>query len=341
MSSLTEHFLSGYRPFVPRRGLSSGHAMTLFTWARRRAFPALPPPEARLVRVSPDTQVLAHCYWQPNRSGCSTVLVLHGLEGSSEAHYMRGLATKAWQRGWNAVLLNQRNCGGTEHLTPGLYHSGLTDDPRSVIRALAHTDGLREIGVIGYSLGGNLTIKLAGELAASPDLPVAAVVAISPTIDLDLCVRALERRANIAYHFNFVRHLKARMRRKAVAWPDAFDLRPLGSIWTIRKFDDVYTAPSHGFDGASDYYFRASALRTIDQIRIPALILTAENDPFVPVSQFRGASLRDNPHVAVCVERHGGHCGFAGLAADDDGYWAETTALNFLGSVMSPSGHAP
>lgn len=247
---------------------------------------------------------------------------------------MRGLAAKAWQLGWNAVLLNQRNCGGTEHLTPGLYHSGLTDDPRAVIRTLAQEDGLRAIGVVGYSLGGNLAIKLAGELADPPELPVAAVAAISPTIDLDLCVRALERRVNIPYQFNFVRNLKARMRRKAMAWPDAFDLRPLGSIWTIRKFDDVYTAPSHGFDGASDYYFRASALRTAERIKIPALIVSAEDDPFVPAVQFREAGLRSHPYLTVCVERHGGHCGFAALAGEDDGYWAETTALRFLASVM-------
>lgn len=340
MTSATETFLASYRPFVPRPGLVSGHVMTVYTWARRRAFPALPPPERRLFRVAPDTQVLGVCYWQPDRARRPTLVALHGLEGSSDAHYMHGLAAKAWQRGWNAVLLNQRNCGGTEHLTPGLYHSGLTDDPRHVIEILTRDEGLPEFVVVGYSLGGNLTIKLAGEIGSSRDLPVSAVAAISPTLDLDLCVHALERRANIPYHFNFVRHLKARMRRKAQSWPDAFDLRPLRSIWTIRKFDDVYTAPHHGFEGASDYYFRASALRTVNCISIPALIMSAEDDPFVPVSQFGVEGLRNNPYVTVCLERHGGHCGFAGLARDDDGYWAETMAVNFLGAVMSRSGRA-
>jgi predicted alpha/beta-fold hydrolase len=187
---------------------------------------------------------------------------------------------------------------------------------------------------VGYSLGGNLTIKLAGELDAAPDLPVAGVVAISPTIDLDRCVRAIERRTNIVYQFNFVRHLKARMRRMAAAWPGRYDLRPLRSIWTIRQFDEVYTAPAHGFQGASDYYYRASAIRVVDRIRIPALILTAEDDPFVPASQFRDPAVRENHYIAVCIERDGGHCGFAGRVAADDGYWAETTAINFLASVM-------
>jgi predicted alpha/beta-fold hydrolase len=160
--------------------------MTVFAWASGRRFPELPEPEARLIRTAPDTQVLARCFWQPDRAGVPTLLALHGLEGSSEAHYMRGLAAKAWQRGWNAVLLNQRNCGGTEHLTPGLYHSGLTDDPKAVIRALVRDDRLPCVGVVGYSLGGNLTIKLAGELDDAPDLPVVGVAAISPTIDLEL-----------------------------------------------------------------------------------------------------------------------------------------------------------
>ena len=157
--------------FTPRRFLAHGHVMTVFAWAARRDFPALPVPEARLIAVTSDTHVLAHCYWQDQRAACPTLVALHGLEGSSGAHYMRGLADKAYRRGWNAVLLNQRNCGGTEHLTPTLYHSGLTADPREVMRALASSDGLRAFGVVGYSLGGNLALKLAGELRATPDVP--------------------------------------------------------------------------------------------------------------------------------------------------------------------------
>lgn len=233
-------------PFVPRRWLANGHVMTVFAWARPRLFPALPAADARLIRVTTDTQVLAHCFWQPDRSRRTTLLALHGLEGSSDAHYMRGLADKAWRRGWNAVLLNQRNCGGTERLTPGLYHSGLTDDPRAVMRALGASEHLSSWVVVGYSLGGNLTMKLAGELDESPDLSVQAVVAVSPTIDLQRCVVAIERRINIGYEWNFVRHLKARMRRKAAFWPGTFNLAPLDRIRTIREFDEIYTAPYHG-----------------------------------------------------------------------------------------------
>jgi len=319
--------------FVPRRWLRNGHAMTVAAWARRRMFPDLPAPERRLIRVSADSQVRADCHWQPDRSGRPTLLALHGLEGSSEAHYMRGLAAQAWRRGWNAVLLNQRNCGGTEHLTPGLYHSGLTADPKTVIRTLARDDRLTAFAIVGYSLGGNLAIKLAGELCEEADLPVLGVVGVSPTIDLECCVQAIERRANIAYHFNFVRHLKARMRRKAAAWPGTFDLRPLSTIWTIRSFDEAYTAPLHGFQGASDYYHRVSALRLADRIRVPALILTAEDDPFVPSRQFRDPAIAGNARIVVRIERHGGHCGF--LGEGDDAYWAESTAMEFLTRVVT------
>ena len=121
------------------------------------------------------------------------------------------------------------------------------------------------------------------------------------------------------------------MRRKARAFPGRFDLAPLRAIRTIRQFDDAYTAPSHGFGTAANYYAQASARRVIDRITIPALILVAEDDPFVPISQFQGDDVRANPQVHVSIQRHGGHCGFIGPAMpDSDGYWAETAAVNFV-----------
>jgi predicted alpha/beta-fold hydrolase len=319
--------------FETSRWLRNGHAMTLFAWARRRRFPSLPAPEVRFFQVAPDTQVRADCFWQSDRTGRPVLLAFHGLESSSEAHYMRGLADQAMRRGWSAVLLNQRNCGGTEHLTPGLYHSGLTADPLSVIGELVTRDGIRDVGVVGYSLGGNLALKLAGEIGGAAHA-VRAVVAVSPVADLDRCVRAIERRSNYPYQWNFVRSLRARMRRKAQAWPEAFDLSPLSGIWSIRRFDDVYTAPFHGFEGASDYYYKASAMRVIDRIRIPALILTASDDPFVPDGQFRQPDFPVNEAVTVRIEPFGGHCGFIAGTGGEDQYWAESTAARFLAAAM-------
>ncbi len=332
----TDRIVTPSSRFVPRRWLANGHAMTMFAWARRREYPALPAPVDRLFRVDSESQVLARCYWQPEPAARPTLVALHGLEGSHEGHYMAGLAEKAWRRGWNAVLVNQRNCGGTEHLGPRLYHSGLTSDPRAVIHELADHDGLRDIGLVGYSLGGNLSLKLAGELAGSGALPVRAVAAVSPTIELDVCVRAIERTVNIAYHLNFVRQLRARLRRMAVLWPGRFDLAPLERIRTIRRFDDVYTAPHHGFGDAANYYRLASAMRVIDRARIPTLIISAEDDPVVPAHQFRESAVAANPAITVRLERHGGHCGFFTGDGNGDGYWAEETAVEFLASAMPP-----
>ena len=307
--------------------------MTVWCWAARRDI-QLPEPEARLFQVTPDTQVLAHCYWHGDRRARPTLLAMHGLEGSSAAHYMRGLAGKALKAGFNGVLLNQRNCGGTEHLGPGLYHSGLIDDAAFVIRELAETDGIDRLVAAGYSLGGNLALRLAGTHARL-DLPqLRAVCAVSPVLELEACVRALERASNFPYQWNFVRNLKNRMRRKDVCFPGRFDLSRLGRIRTVRQFDAAYTAPFFGFASAEDYYHRAAALRVVEHIEIPALVIIAEDDPFVPVEPFHDPKLTGNPNVTVVVTKHGGHCGFladadADADADDDGYWAEEQIISF------------
>jgi predicted alpha/beta-fold hydrolase len=272
---------------------------------------------------------------------CSSdlLLALHGLEGSSEAHYMRGVAEKAVLAGFNVVRLNQRNCGGTEHLSRGLYHSGLTADPLFVLRELRDRDRLTRFAVAGYSLGGNITMKLAGELGATEFPEVRAFAAVSPVIELETCVRSIEQRENRIYEWNFCRNLQGRMRRKARIFPGQFDLTDLWKVWSIRTFDDRYTAPHHGYDGASDYYHRASAMRVIDRVARPALILSAADDPFVPAHIFDAPALRNNPHITTVVTSHGGHCAFveptsaeatAGKPNGYDGYFAERTVVDFL-----------
>jgi predicted alpha/beta-fold hydrolase len=319
--------------YSPR--FTGGHLQTLYAWAKPRRFPGLPQPVARYFDVAADARVLAHCHWHDAPTEHPTILLLHGLEGSSFAHYICGLSDKAWAAGWNVVRLNQRNCGNTEHLSRGLYHSGLTHDPLFVIRELIDVDRLPAIAVAGYSLGGNLTLKLAGELGPAAPPELTAVCAVSPTMDLASCVEALERRPNLAYEFNFVRNLKARMRRKAAAFPDVFALEPLRRVWTVRQFDEAYTAPHHGFRDANDYYHRASALRVIERIRVPALILTSEDDPFVPTGAFRDPAVTGNPHITVVVTPHGGHCAFVEIPRSGyDGYWAEREIVRFVNAQV-------
>jgi predicted alpha/beta-fold hydrolase len=317
--------------FVPRSSLRNGHRMTLYGWGNPRYFPRLPPPTRRYFDVARDTRVVADCHWQPQPWNHPTLIALHGLNGSSDAHYMRGLASKAFARGMNVVRLNQRNCGNTERLSVGLFHSGLTADAAYVVDELRHVDGLRTIGIAGYSLGGNLALKLAAEYGPHAPEALVAVAAVSPIIEIEPCVLALERPGNFLYEWNFVRDLKKRMRRKERYHPGLFDLAKLDTVRTVREFDETFTAPYFGFRNAVDYYRRASAMRIIDRIAIPSLVLAAEDDPFVPSELFLDQRLAHNPHIDLRVSRHGGHCGFVGeRSGEDDGYWGEQQIVGFV-----------
>jgi uncharacterized protein len=325
--------------FAPRPALRGGHRMTLFSWGNPRYFPSLPAPSTRFFDVDEGTRIVAHCHWQPRPWQHPTLLALHGLNGSSDAHYMKGLASKAFARGMNVVRLNQRNCGDTEHLSAGLFHSGLTADAAFVVDELIDVDGLPAIAVAGYSLGGNLALKLAGEYGAHAPAALVAIAAVSPIIEINDCTLALERPGNGIYEWNFVKDLKRRMRRKERFWPGHFDLAKLARVKTVRAFDETFTAPYFGFRSAEDYYHRASALRIADRIRVPTLIITAEDDPFVPSQPFHDPKLTGNPHIDLRVLPHGGHCGFVGEARDDtDGYWAEDEIVAFVERQQSAQG---
>jgi predicted alpha/beta-fold hydrolase len=317
--------------FSPRPSLAGGHKMTIYSWANPRDFPRLPAPLRRYFDVAEDTRIVADCHWHSEPWRHVTLIALHGLNGSSDAHYMRGLAAKAYARGMNVVRLNQRNCGDTEQLSASLFHSGLTADAAHVIDELDRVDGLPAIAVAGYSLGGNLALKLAAEYGAHAPATLVAIAAVSPIIEIGECVRALEQPGNGLYQWNFVRDLKRRMRRKERFRRGLFDLNKLKTIRTVRDFDEAYTAPYFGFRDADDYYHRASAMRIIDRIRIPALIITAEDDPFVPSQPFRDPKITANRCIELCVCRHGGHCGFVGAkSGEDDGYWAENQIVAFI-----------
>ena len=305
--------------------------MTLYSWGNPRYFPNLPAPTRRYFDVDRDSRVASDCHWQHRPWERQTLIALHGLNGSSEAHYMRGLAAKAFAAGMNVIRLNQRNCGGTEHLSAGLFHSGLTADAALVIDELVRVDGMPAIAVAGYSLGGNLALKLAAEYGPHAPAALQAVAAVSPILEIGECVRALERPGNALYQWNFVRDLKRRMTRKHHIHPGVFDLSKLGAIKTVREFDEVYTAPHFGFRSADDYYHRASALRIIDRIEMPTLIITAEDDPFVPSQPFRDPRVTGNPRIDLRISEHGGHCGFVTDASSgNDGYWAEGEIVSFV-----------
>ncbi len=319
-------------PFVPHPALRNPHAQTIAgAFIRRRTGPAIKTAEPRLFDVSADAQVLALCSWQPDASERPTVLIAHGMEGSADSRYMIGTAEKALEAGFNAIRVNFRNCGGTEHLTPTLYHAGLTDDLRHIIGELIEKDGLKEIYLVGFSLGGNVALKLAGEYGAAAPEQMRGIVAVSPSIDLAACADAIEMRSNAVYHLRFILSLRNRMRRKARLFPDRYDASLLRKIWSIRKFDDTFTAPHAGFRGVAHYYERASALRVIDRIGLTTLIIHAKDDPFIPFSQFDAPEVSRNPNIALLAPDRGGHVGFIrGDAEGEARFWAEVMAVEFL-----------
>jgi len=319
------------RAFVPHPVLRNPHLMTLFPrfWARP-GLPAAVPVEARMFMVAPDSQILGYCHWQPDPTGHPTLIFVHGLEGCSESHYMLGIAQKAWRHGFNIVRLNQRNCGGTEHLTPTLYNNGMSGDVRAVLEELTARDGLDSVWLGGYSMGGNLVLRAAGELGGT-NRALKGVVAVCPNIDPAACTAALIQPRNWFYNLHFVRSLKARLHRKAALFPGKFDPAPLAGIRTLLDFDEAYTAPDGGYRNAADYYEQAGSRHVLGAIAVPTLILTAQDDPFIPYRIFEWPALRANPRIRFEAPAHGGHCGFIQRGgADEDWYWAENRLIEFI-----------
>jgi predicted alpha/beta-fold hydrolase len=309
--------------------------MTIAAAFWRRKFPRLPAGVPRLFEVEPatagrpGTQVRGDCHWQENPRKHPTLVLLHGLEGSSDSAYMLGTAEKAWIAGFNVVRLNQRNCGGTEHLSPTLYHSGLSGDIRAVVFELIEGDRLPEIFAAGFSMGGNLVLKMAGEFGDAAPEKIRGFVAVAPAFDLAACADALDEPRNFLYEMHFVRRLKERMRRKARLFPERFPVDGMGAIRSVRDFDEAITARFCGFAGAADYYARSSARQLLANIRTPTLILTAGNDPFVPVETFADEALHANPSITLIAPAHGGHCAFISSEGGDERFWVEARIVEF------------
>lgn len=324
------------KPFVPHPLFPGPHAQTIVSskhFPRRRAFQTESPLyESRLFEVEPGTRVLIKCRWQPQRQAAPTLFLIHGLEGSTDSLYVLGTGQKAYRRGFNVVGMNMRNCGGTEHLAATLYHSGMTEDIRRVIlEELAGREELREIFVAGFSMSGNMVLRLAGDYGAEAPPALKGVAAVSPSIDLDSCAAALESRGNALYRWSFVKHLRARVQRKNRLSPGLYDTRRLRRVRTIREFDEHITAPHGGFRDASDYYARTSSRPVIGNIRVPTLIIHSADDPLIPVEPFLDSAIADNPDVLLVLTRRGGHVGFLSDRAEgEDRHWAENRLVDFF-----------
>jgi predicted alpha/beta-fold hydrolase len=279
--------------------------------------------------------VLCHCHWQPDRTSALTVLVVHGLEGSTESKYMLGMAEKGLAAGMNVVLMNQRTCGGTDHLAPTLYHSGRSADVMAVANDLIAKDGISRIALCGFSMGGNLVLKTAGEWASTGPKEFCAVAAVCPAIDLAASADALHSPANRIYEQYFLWKLKARMRKKNQRFPGRYDLSRMKGVKSLREFDDKVTAFYCGFAGASDYYARAAAANVVDRIAVPAYILYARNDPFIRILPETRRKINANPNITFVETDDGGHCSFIGERDGYDGHFAERAVVDFFAWAAS------
>jgi predicted alpha/beta-fold hydrolase len=292
--------------------------------------------EAETVEVDPadGSRVLCHCHWQAEagRGKRLTLVMVHGLEGSSNSRYIQGITTRAWDAGCNVIRMNMRNCGGTDALTPTLYHSGLSGDVGAVVRHYAEQFALERVALVGYSMGGNLVLKLAGEWGNQQ--PLRAVAAVCPAIDLSVGADALHEPLNRAYEWNFLRGLKMRYARKRELFPDRYvPSGEIGPVRSIRQFDHKIVSRYCGFRDADDYYYRAASARVVDRIAVPTFVLQAADDPFIRLLPDTRAKILANPHIAFVETRHGGHCAYLSRDPGNDIHWAEAAVVRFLLAV--------
>jgi predicted alpha/beta-fold hydrolase len=325
--------------FRPHFGLSNGHLQTIVgNYLARPPFRVDGVTETVEVDPADGSRVLCHCHWQaePERAARLTLVLVHGLEGSADSRYMQGIAARAWDAGLNVIRMNMRNCGGSDALTPTLYHSGLSGDVGAVVRHYAEYFSLERVALVGYSMGGNLVLKLAGEWGSGP--PLCAVAAVCPAIDLALGADALHEPLNRAYEWKFLRGLRARYARKAELFPGRFvPAAEIGPVHSIREFDHKIVSRYCGFRDADDYYYRAASARVVDRIAVPTLILHAKDDPFIRLLPETRAKLLANPHITFVETRHGGHCAYLSRDPGNEIHWAEATVIRFLEAVAGLS----
>jgi predicted alpha/beta-fold hydrolase len=317
-------------PFVAPLWLRSTHLQTLGAaiplWAPPRSFR---PAEVEPLRfpLPPGGALHACAWWQRRERPGPAAIVVHGVGGSSESRYVVRAAVSLYRAGWNVVRLDLRGAGRSIPDAPHLYHAGLTEDLRVAVDRVASRPQVDTIALVGFSLGGSVVLRHAGEVSSSPGA-LRAVVAISAPLDLVQVTRAIERLRSLPYHLYVLRHLVGTARAFACAHPARarYDVAALGALRSIRAYDGNVIAPMHGFSSAEDYYERASAGPVIERIRLPALLVHAEDDPMVPADTVRAWLPRAPPALEQAWTQRGGHVGwFAGL---DEASWVDTWAMD-------------
>lgn len=303
---------------------------------RREIDTARFPPVRVEYRIDSKTVVVAVEH-QPDTPTClGQVVLLHGLEGSSDARYVVSLSQEALKRGYAVHRLNMRSCGGTEHLSQTMYHSGLTSDTKSVLQEIRkRTQG--PLFLVGFSLGGNVSLKLAGEIGKSDLLD--GVCAASTPINLAASVHAIDRPANRLYARRFLGRLKTRIQRKSLTDSQFYSVEGIEAINSIWEFDDRYTAPLFGFGTAANYYATQSADQYLHAIRIPTLVVAAKDDPLVPFEMYRLPVFDTNTALTLIAPEFGGHLGF--LSRRRPRFWLDQVVMSWVDSRVKVSLEKP
>lgn len=302
--------MSSNDAFEPAWWLRNAHAQTLWGKFARRPGKFRTRSEC-LTAPDGDNIELQHLDGASDRA--PRVLLLHGLEGSTRSHYVTGILEEARRRGWGATLMLFRGCGSAPNIARRFYHSGETTDVAWAFETLSRRSPRAPWMVAAVSLGGNVMLKWLGELARHPP-PIAAAAAVSVPFDLEAGARHISRGFARVYDRNFVRSLRRKAAAKLARYPDLFEKQALERVRTIYEFDDAVTAPVHGFADARDYYTRSSAIGFLDRVRVPTLLLSSSDDPFLPaevLERVRRVADR-NPALTLAFTPYGGHVGFVG-----------------------------
>lgn len=321
------NLISEFEPFF-----RNPHLLTIAGnfWRReidRQRFPTV----RKEYRIDDKTTIVSFEH-QPHGGARGQIVCLHGLEGCADAGYIASFSQQALERGFGIHRVNLRTCGGTEELCETMYHSGLTSDTRTILERIRSSRG-EPVFLTGFSLGGNVALKLAGELGETKLL--AGVCAISTPIDLAACARAMHKRSNFLYTRRFLKRLRSRVRRKSRLAPHLYTPEGLDRVHSIWEFDDRYTAPLFGFGTAANYYATQSAARYLDAIRVPALILCAKDDPIVPFEVYSHRAFDTNPALKLIATEHGGHLGF--LSRHRPRFWADGVVLDWIEETIAAS----
>lgn len=328
--------------YAPARWLPGAHAMTIYAHFSR---PWPRPPQRRERWELPDGDFLDvdRTPAAGGAAGAPLLVVLHGLESSSRAPYVRGLVARARRAGLASLAVNFRGCSGEPNRLPRFYHSGETGDLDHVVRRLVAEAPGRPLVLAGFSLGGNVLVKWLGERGGDLPAEVRGGVAISPPLDLSVCAHALDAPGfwNGLYRRRFIGQLRRKVLRKARRMPGAFDLPAVRAARTFSGFDGALTAPLHGFASAEDYWSRSSCGRFVAEVRRPLLLLVAGDDPIAPPDAASVATARANPEVALEMTATGGHVGFVGGSPLRRTFWAERRAVEFLSGIATGAGARP